>query len=154
MENDGSVWVVDTGGVRTMLPDGGSGGGSTWYNGSGAPAGGLGADGDYYLDDDTGNVYAKAAGVWSVVANIKGPTGTTGATGATGDPGSVWREGSGAPSNGLGINGDFYLDGDNGDVYLKATGTYSIVANIKGPTGATGATGAMGSLGFVMVGQG
>ena len=61
MENDGSVWVVDTVGTRTMLPGSGSGSGA-WFNGSGAPAGGLGSNGDYYLDDDTGDVYAKAGG--------------------------------------------------------------------------------------------
>lgn len=86
-EADGSVWVVDTDGTRTRLPDGGSGGGA-WYNGSGAPSGGLGADGDYYLDDDTGDVYAKTAGVWSVAANIKGPTGPTNYDG--GDATSVY----------------------------------------------------------------
>lgn len=45
---------------------------------------------------------------------------------------SIWRYGAGAPSNGLGIDGDYYLNTTNGDVYFKATGTYSVVANIKG----------------------
>lgn len=71
-------------------------------------------------------------------------TGATGATGPAGSPGSVWRNGSGAPSNSLGINGDYYLNNTNGDVYFKASGIYSIVANIKGPTGNTGATGPSG----------
>lgn len=52
--------------------------GSVWYNGSGAPAGGLGVDGDYYVDDDTGDVYQKVAGVWGIVANIKGADGAAG----------------------------------------------------------------------------
>ncbi len=63
------------------------GGGSVWYNGTGAPSSGLGANGDYYLDNATGNVYAKSGGAWSIVANIKGPTGATGSTGATGPAG-------------------------------------------------------------------
>lgn len=50
----------------------GGGGGSTWFNGSGAPSGGTGSDGDYYLDVDTGDVYAKASGGWTLIANIKG----------------------------------------------------------------------------------
>lgn len=61
--------------------------------------------------------------------------------------GSIWRSGAGAPSSGLGVNGDYYLNSTNGDVYLKSGGTYSIVANIKGPTGATGPIGATGSTG-------
>lgn len=149
MENDGSVWVVDTAGVRTMLPGSGSGGGAAWFNGSGVPSSGLGANGDYYLDDDNGDVYTKASGAWVLAANIEGPQGiqgdpgdpgtpgTPGTPGADGAPGSVWRNGSGVPSNGLGINGDYYLDEDTGDVYLKAAGAYSLVANIKGPTGPT-----------------
>ena len=64
-----------------------------------------------------------------------GATGATGSTGATGAPGSVWYEGSGAPSSGTGINGDYYLNVANGDVYLKATGSWSVVGNIKGPAG-------------------
>jgi hypothetical protein len=45
---------------------------------------------------------------------------------------SIWRNGAGAPSNSLGINGDYYLDTATGNVYFKASGTYSVVANIKG----------------------
>lgn len=63
----------------------GGGSGSAWHSGSGAPGSGLGADGDYYLNADNGDVYAKAAGAWSVVANIKGPPGDPGAPGADGD---------------------------------------------------------------------
>lgn len=62
--------------------------------------------------------------------------------------GSVWRTGAGAPSNSLGVNGDLYLNSANGDVYSKASGTYSLVLNIKGPTGATGSTGATGATGL------
>lgn len=121
--------------------------GSVWRDGSGAPSSGLGIDGDYYLDDATGDVYLKGAGAYAVVANIKGATGATGAAGSAGSagaPGSVWRDGAGAPSSGLGIDGDYYLNDSNGDVYLKAAGAYSVVANIKGATGATGAAGAAG----------
>ena len=82
-----------------------------------------------------------------------GPTGATGATGATGPTGptgatgTTWRSGSGAPSNGLGVDGDYYLRMSSGDVYLKTAGTYSVVANILGPTGPTGPTGATGATG-------
>lgn len=60
----------------------------------------------------------------------------TGPTGATGPAGSTWYNGSGAPSNGSGSNGDYYLDTSNGDVYQKAAGSWAVVANIRGASGA------------------
>jgi hypothetical protein len=81
-----------------------------------------------YLATDTGNLSRWDGSAWTSLS-------------------SVWREGSGAPSSGLGIDGDFYLNGTTSDVYLKATGTYSIVCNIKGATGATGSAGATGATG-------
>jgi hypothetical protein len=137
----GRLPAVD-GSLLTNLP--GGSGGSTWREGSGAPSNGTGVNGDFYLDGATGNVYLRASGTYSIVCNIKGPTGTTGTTGSTGAAGSTWREGSGAPSNGTGIDGDFYLDGATGNVYLRSSGTYAIVCNIKGPTGTTGTAGTNG----------
>lgn len=58
-----------------------------------------------------------------------------GATGLTGLPGSTWRDGAGVPSNATGIDGDYYLNRTNGDVYKRATGIYGVVANIVGPAG-------------------
>lgn len=60
------------------------------------------------------------------------------AAGAQGVPGSVWRNGTTAPSNGLGINGDYYLRVTNGYVYQKQSGTYVVIAMIMGPIGLTG----------------
>jgi hypothetical protein len=76
-----------------------------------------------------------------------GPAGPNGTNGTNGTDGSVWRNGSGAPSNSLGVNGDYYLNTANGDVYLKATGTYSVVTNIKGADGADGTNGINGTNG-------
>jgi hypothetical protein len=76
----------------------------------------------------TGTPPANTAPDWTVVLS----------TGAAGAPGSVWYDGSGVPSGGLGINGDYYLENTSGDVYKKVTGTWGIVANIKGPVGASG----------------
>jgi len=73
-----------------------------------------------------------------------GPMGSTGDTGPAGADGSVWRNGTGVPSDSIGVDGDYYLDDSTGDVYLRTSGAYSTVANIKGPTGATGATGSGG----------
>ena len=71
-------------------------------------------------------------------AGPPGADGDPGANGADGDPGAVWRNGSGVPSSGLGINGDYYLDDDTGDLYEKAAGAYSVVANINGTDGVDG----------------
>ena len=81
----------------------------------------------------------------AAVINFTIPRGDTGTAGA---PGSIWYTGAGAPSSGLGVNGDYYLNSTTDDVYLKTTGTWSVVANIKGSTGATGPTGTGGALGY------
>jgi hypothetical protein len=112
--------------------------GATWRDGAGAPSNALGVDGDYYLNDATGDVYLRASGIYSIIANIKGTTGSTGSTGAAGTNGtngSTWYEGAGAPST-THTNGDYYLNTTNGDVYVQAAGAWgSPVGNIKGPTG-------------------
>lgn len=51
--------------------------GTAMRGGTGAPSGGLGADGDHYFRTDTFDVYIKAAGVWTIEANVKGATGAT-----------------------------------------------------------------------------
>lgn len=161
--------------------------GSVWINGTGAPAVGLGVNGDYYLDTATGNTYTKVSGAWTLIGNIKGPIGNTGATGSTGSqgpqgiqgpigntgpqgpigntgstgsqgpigntgpagtPGSVWINGTIAPTSGQGVNGDYYLDTVTGNTYAKSAGTWTLIGNIKGPTGATGSTGSQGIQGI------
>jgi hypothetical protein len=154
------------GAVGPVGPQGPSGGpagpqgpqgvpGSVWRNGTGVPNNATGVNGDYWLDDSNGNVYQRAAGVYAITANITGPVGGVGAIGPVGPqgvPGSVWRNGVGAPASTLGVNGDYYLDTSNSNVYLKASGTYSIIANIQGnpgPTGPAGPTGPVGGNGPV-----
>jgi hypothetical protein len=58
-----------------------------------------------------------------------------------GGGGSSWFDGAGTPSSGLGVNGDYYLNTTNGDVYEKAGGTWTLVGNIKGPAGTNGTNG-------------
>lgn len=91
---------------------------------------------DFLLNITNGAIYERPFGYWNFIGNLKGATGAAGAT---------WRTGVGAPSNGLGANDDLYLNTANGDVYKRASGTYSVIDNITGPTGATGATGAAGA---------
>jgi hypothetical protein len=107
------------------------------------------------------NASATVYSNWSItvagqpgIQGIQGPTGPqgpsggpTGPAGPPGAPGSVWRNGVGVPANSLGVDGDYYLDDNTGDVYMRATSIYSIVANIEGAPGATGAAGPVGPTG-------
>lgn len=115
----------------------------TWVKGAGAPGAGVGAVGDMYFDTATADIYGPKTSVWGgIILNIKGLPGTDGVDGTDGTDGvdgadgSIWYEGTGAPGGGLGVNGDFYLNDVNGDVYQKAAGVWGIVANIKGAPGA------------------
>lgn len=131
----GTAWVYVSGATG---PAGSPG--AVWRVAAGVPSNSLGIDGDLYLNSASGNVYLRATGTYSVVANIKGSTGATGAAGSNGSNGTngaTWRTGSGVPSNGTGVDGDLYLRTSNGDVYVRASGTYSVIANLIGPAAST-----------------
>lgn len=84
-------------------------------------------------------------GADSTVPGPTGPTGPTGATGATGAAGKTVLSGSGSPSGGTGVDGDFYIDTTASAIYgPKASGSWGSSTSLIGPTGATGATGATG----------
>jgi hypothetical protein len=61
--------------------------------------------------------------------------------------GTTWRVGSGDPNDSLGVNGDLYLEDDNGHVHQKINGVYEQVMSLRGPQGTTGAPGSPGSQG-------
>jgi hypothetical protein len=119
------------------------------FTGSGAPAAGLGADGDWYFDTANGKLYGpKAGGAWPAGTSLigvgpqgpqgpagqngtpGGPAGPAGATGPQGIPGAKGQQGddglltftgTGAPSAGLGVDGDYYLDTASGALYGPKT---------------------------------
>lgn len=150
-----------------------SGGGAVVRNGSGVPSSGTGSDGDFYIDTVAKNLYGpKASGAWGSATSIVGPTGATGsqgatgatgpqgatgatgptgptgATGSTGADGKTVRSGSGAPSGGLGVDGDFYINTAANTLYgPKTAGAWGSSTSLVGPTGATGATGSTGAAG-------
>lgn len=64
--------------------------------------------------------------------------------GVAGTPGSLWYYGAGAPSAGLGVNADFYLNTSTGGAYSKESGTWTLVVVLKGSDGAAGSNGANG----------
>lgn len=56
----------------------------------------------------------------------RGAAGATGTRGADGTDGFSMLVGNGPPSVGLGNDGDGYTDADNGDIWLKSAGTWSL----------------------------
>lgn len=60
----------------------------------------------------------------------QGPQGPSGRDGQDGANGTTTYTGSGAPSAGLGIDGDQYIDVDNGDIYTKVSGTWQLQGNL------------------------
>jgi hypothetical protein len=70
---------------------------------------------------------------------VQGEAGPQGEDGANGADGALWHTGiDSPPSSEIGSNGDFYLNGDTGDVYQKGGGNWILINNIKGPQGDQG----------------
>lgn len=64
--------------------------------------------------------------------------------------GAAIYTGSGAPSSGLGVDGDLYIDTDPpNDFYKKIAGAYVLQAQLQGTDGADGPTGPAGPSGVV-----
>lgn len=129
-----ATWTVNLTGATGSQGNPGNPGtngtnGATWYNGTSVPSAGLGANNDYYINTTNGNYYQKQTGTWTLLGNL---------TGVAGAAGSKWFTGSGVPSNGTGIDGDFYLNSANGDYYSKASGAWSLQGNLRGTAGAAG----------------
>src|SRR5262245_12484851 len=97
----------------------GQDGNSILYGGT-APSTIIGQDGDFYINTTTHFIYGpKAFGVWPAGTSMVGPAGPTGATGSQGPPGATGSQGprgnavlygTGVPTVGIGIAGDFYID--------------------------------------------
>lgn len=105
-------------------------------------AGSTGATGQAGADGATGATGPAGS------TGATGATGSTGAAGAAGTDGKTVRNGSGVPSSGLGVDGDFYIDTAVYSIYgPKAAGAWGSATSLVGPAGATGATGAAGSTG-------
>lgn len=98
--------------------------GNGWLSGKGTPSNADGKVGDLYLDLNTGDVYVKNnSNAWVKESNLKGADGNDGNDGAS-TSGNNWLTGNGAPNNVNGNDGDLYLDLDNYDFYMKASGAW------------------------------
>ncbi len=119
--------------------------GSVWHAGSGAPDGGLGVVGDFYLDSASGDYYVKTgASTWTLAGNLTGPAGGDGNDGAPGLDGRTVLSGSGAPTT-EGVDGDFYIDTTAWVVYGPKSGTWGSGTSLVGPPGSNGSPGVDGS---------
>lgn len=132
--------------------------GATGFTGSTGPTGAqgpIGSVGSMGATGPTGRTGPTGAQGQIGATGVTGPTGatgfgSTGPTGPTGNNGPGIYTGFGLPVF-TGINGDLYIDGNDGKVYQWNSGTSSWVYagyTIFGPTGATGATGATGVTGY------
>jgi hypothetical protein len=71
-----------------------------------------------------------------------------GGAGTPGADGKTVLNGSGAPSSGLGTNGDFYIDTTADAIYgPKTAGAWGSANSLVGPAGANGAAGTNGATG-------
>lgn len=122
--NMGYLYSLITGGITV----------NTVRNGNGAPSSGLGNDGDFYINDLIPSIYGpKTAGAWGGATSMVGVPGTNGTNGLT------TLSGSGAPSSGLGTNGDFYIDTSVHAIYgPKSAGAWGSPTSLIGPSGPGG----------------
>ena len=148
-KSDGST--VDAGYVLSSGGGGGGAGiaGTSFRAGVGAPSAGLGAAGDTYLNETTGELYQNQAGSWvdtgSTLHGVVGTAGVAGVAGAVGAPGASIRTGSGNPPSGLGAANDIYVNLASGEVWTNVAGTWSDTgSSLRGPAGAAGAPGTGG----------
>jgi len=112
----------------------------TIRNGAGSPTGGLGNDGDFYIDTSVDAIYGpKTAGVWGSPTPLIGKTGATGAAG-TGNTGAT---GAGMTGN-TGATGQTANTGPTGP--QGNTGAIGVTGS-TGPTGVVGQTGSTGPTG-------
>ena len=110
--------------------------------GNGAPSSGLGDNDDVYFDLTDFKLHTKSAGSWSAGSAFKGTNGAAGVKGAS------LLQGSSAPSNSAGDDGDTFLDAVNHTIYKKSGGVWtSQGSSFKGTNGSNGTNGTNGKRG-------
>jgi len=120
--------------------------------GTAPPTGGIGTDGDLFIDRSNKFLYGpKAAGAWPTGIDLSnGPTGVTGSVGATGATGPqvtgptggiAFTVGPTAPTApGLTVAGAVWLDQNTGRYFVRYQ-TQFIEVGVQGERGPTGVTG-------------
>lgn len=131
--------------------------GSAMLSGTTDPGPEIGKDGDYYLNTATWMLFGpKANGAWPAGVSIAGPAGGSGAQGNTGTGGNTGLagntilSGSTDPTDGVGNNGDYYINTSTSTLFgPKADGTWPPGVPLGGGTGSSGPGG-----GTVLTGAG
>ncbi len=82
-----------------------------------------------------------------------GVDGKDGKDGVDGTNGATFLTGDGAPTKSIGNDGDYYLDNATYDLYLKTSGLWSKVGNIKGADGTNGKDGTDGHTPVITIGE-
>lgn len=105
--------------------------GSMMYSGQGAPDASTGENGDYYLNETTGDLYGpKNDDGWGSPVSLQGPPGQDG---QDGEDGSQIYSGTSAPQSSLGKEGDYYLNTNTFDLYgPKTNNGWGTPINLKG----------------------
>ncbi len=108
----------------------------------------VGANGDFYYDYQNQYIYGpKAGGSWPVGVSLKGDPGINGTNGLDGEDGLDGQDGntilsgSGAPTNIIGVDGDFYYDTTSANNLFygpKTAGVWGTPVSLKGNDGQTG----------------
>lgn len=103
------------------------------------PAGAVGPTGPTGATGDTGPQGPQGEPGPAGATGAKGDTGATGAAGTNGIDGKTVRNGTGAPSVGLGVDGDFYIDTAASAIYgPKTSGSWGAGRSLIGPQGDPG----------------
>lgn len=130
--------------------------GTIIHAGEGMPDETIGENGDFYLNLSTGDLYGPKDqnDGWGSPLPLQGqegpqgPPGEDGQDGADGKDGSKIYTGNGSPDVSLGVEGDFYLDTDNFDLYgPKTSSSWGTPINLQGPVGPQGPEGPQGPQG-------
>jgi hypothetical protein len=129
---NGSGWSAGSAFKGTNGTNGSAGtNGKSVRFGSGAPGSGVGDNDDVYFDLTDFKLHTKSAGSWSAGSAFKGTNGSNGVKGTS------LLQGSAAPSNSAGDDGDTFLDAVNHTIYKKSGGVWaSQGSGFKGATGA------------------
>lgn len=100
--------------------------GKTILNGTGNPGGGDGADGDFFINTASSQLFGpKAAGFWPAGVSLVGPPGANGKT---------VLNGTLDPVNSLGTNGDFYINTSTNTLFgPKNAGAWPTGVPLVGP---------------------
>jgi hypothetical protein len=123
-----SIWTLSIAGVRGATGAGTAGAdGRTILNGSGAPSGGTGANGDFYIDTTADAIYGpKTAGAWGSPTSLIGPTGSVSSASSLAlDPIST----PSAPATGILL---YTKTGDLRPYYRPASGAETLIGTGSG----------------------